>query len=123
MHLFQLYLWTLAGLFLLVSARMTWHLRWARRLPRTAAEYVAEVAAGSTFPPGPHLVAGPLSHNGPLPCLRHLAIEFMGGTPHYFGEVADIIGPCQLLVRDRGARRRCGHRARRTGPAVKGSVS
>jgi acyl-CoA synthetase (AMP-forming)/AMP-acid ligase II len=45
---------------------------WVKQLPATAAQYVAALAAGSTFPPGPHLVAGPLSHNGPLSCLRHL---------------------------------------------------
>jgi long-chain acyl-CoA synthetase len=47
--------------------------RWTDGLPATAAEYVEAVAAAVTFPPGPHLVAGPLSHNGPLTCLRHLA--------------------------------------------------
>jgi len=33
MNLLHLYLWGVAGLFISVSVRMTWHLRWARRLP------------------------------------------------------------------------------------------
>lgn len=46
--------------------------RWVERAPATAAEYVDAIATSATFPAGPHLVAGPLSHNGPLSCLRHL---------------------------------------------------
>ncbi|HEY2832780.1 MAG TPA: AMP-binding protein [Sporichthyaceae bacterium] len=34
--------------------------------------YVAAIAAESGFPDGPHLVVGPLQHNGPLTSLRHL---------------------------------------------------
>ena len=37
-----------------------------------ARAYVEAVAAEPGFPPGPHLVVGPLQHNGPLTALRHL---------------------------------------------------
>ncbi len=46
--------------------------RWTVTLPRTAAEYVAAITAESAFPPGPHLVVGPLQHNAPLTSVRHL---------------------------------------------------
>jgi len=46
--------------------------RWTVTLPRTAAEYVAAITAESGFPPGPHLVVGPLQHNAPLTSVRHL---------------------------------------------------
>jgi len=46
--------------------------RWTVTLPRTAAEYVAAITAESSFPAGPHLVAGPLQHNAPLTSVRHL---------------------------------------------------
>jgi long-chain acyl-CoA synthetase len=46
--------------------------RWTVTLPATAAEYVAAITAESAFPPGPHLVVGPLQHNAPLTSVRHL---------------------------------------------------
>jgi len=46
--------------------------RWTVSLPRTAAEYVTAITAESAFPPGPHLVVGPLQHNAPLTSVRHL---------------------------------------------------
>jgi long-chain acyl-CoA synthetase len=46
-------------------------MRWLRTLPPTVGEHLAQLAAGSPFPPGPHLVAGPLHHTGPLSALRH----------------------------------------------------
>jgi acyl-CoA synthetase (AMP-forming)/AMP-acid ligase II len=46
--------------------------RWTVTAPRTAAEYVAAITAESAFPPGPHLVIGPLQHNAPLTSVRHL---------------------------------------------------
>jgi acyl-CoA synthetase (AMP-forming)/AMP-acid ligase II len=52
-------------------------MRWLRRLPATVGEHLAAVAAGSPFPPGPHLVVGPLHHTGPLSALRH---ALAGGT-------------------------------------------
>jgi acyl-CoA synthetase (AMP-forming)/AMP-acid ligase II len=52
-------------------------MRWLRSLPPTVGEHLAELAARSPFPPGPHLVAGPLHHTGPLSALRHL---LAGGT-------------------------------------------
>lgn len=46
--------------------------RWTTSQPKTADEYVAAITAESAFPPGPHLVVGPLQHNAPLTALRHL---------------------------------------------------
>jgi acyl-CoA synthetase (AMP-forming)/AMP-acid ligase II len=46
--------------------------RWTVSLPHTAAEYVAAITAESGFPPGPHLVVGPMQHNAPLTSVRHL---------------------------------------------------
>jgi len=46
--------------------------RWTVTLPRTAAEYVEAITAESAFPPGPHLVVGPMQHNAPLTSVRHL---------------------------------------------------
>jgi acyl-CoA synthetase (AMP-forming)/AMP-acid ligase II len=46
--------------------------RWTVTLPDTAADYVAAITAESGFPPGPHLVVGPLQHNAPLTSVRHL---------------------------------------------------
>ena len=46
--------------------------RWTVTLPETAADYVAAITAESAFPPGPHLVVGPLQHNAPLTSVRHL---------------------------------------------------
>jgi acyl-CoA synthetase (AMP-forming)/AMP-acid ligase II len=45
--------------------------RWAP-VTGSAADWSAQVAARSSFPPGTHLVVGPLQHNGPLSALRHL---------------------------------------------------
>jgi acyl-CoA synthetase (AMP-forming)/AMP-acid ligase II len=46
--------------------------RWTVGLPHTAAEYVAAITGESGFPPGPHLVVGPMQHNAPLTSVRHL---------------------------------------------------
>lgn len=46
--------------------------RWLPRMFDTAAAYVEALAAKQSFPPGPHLVVGPLQHNGPLTSLRHI---------------------------------------------------
>jgi len=46
--------------------------RWTVTLPHTAAEYVTAITAESGFPPGPHLVVGPMQHNAPLTSVRHL---------------------------------------------------
>ena len=46
--------------------------RWTVTLPHTADEYVAAITAESGFPPGPHLVVGPMQHNAPLTSVRHL---------------------------------------------------
>jgi long-chain acyl-CoA synthetase len=46
--------------------------RWAPSTIGSAAEYASILAARSGFPAGPHLVVGPLQHNGPLTSVRHL---------------------------------------------------
>ena len=46
--------------------------RWLPATVGTAQEYARALAARSGFPAGPHLVAGPLQHNGPLTAVRHL---------------------------------------------------
>ena len=46
--------------------------RWTVTLPETARDYVEAITAESAFPPGPHLVVGPLQHNAPLTSVRHL---------------------------------------------------
>jgi acyl-CoA synthetase (AMP-forming)/AMP-acid ligase II len=46
--------------------------RWLPRTFATAADYAQALAARASFPAGPHLVVGPLQHNGPLTSLRHL---------------------------------------------------
>ncbi|MBC7631336.1 MAG: AMP-binding protein [Flavobacterium sp.] len=46
--------------------------RWAPSTISTAREYAEFLAGRSGFPPGPHLVVGPLQHNGPLTSVRHL---------------------------------------------------
>lgn len=38
----------------------------------SALDYLNQLASRSGFPDGPHLVVGPLQHNGPLTSLRHL---------------------------------------------------
>jgi acyl-CoA synthetase (AMP-forming)/AMP-acid ligase II len=47
-------------------------MRWLRSLPATVGEHLDAVASSSPFPPGPHLVVGPLHHTGPLSALRHV---------------------------------------------------
>ncbi|WP_409329628.1 AMP-binding protein [Trujillonella humicola] len=51
--------------------------RWAPSTVTSAAGYAAALAGRSGFPDGPHLVVGPLQHNGPLTSVRHL---LSGGT-------------------------------------------
>lgn len=46
--------------------------RWAPSTVSSAREYAEVLASRSGFPPGPHLVVGPLQHNGPLTSVRHL---------------------------------------------------
>jgi acyl-CoA synthetase (AMP-forming)/AMP-acid ligase II len=46
--------------------------RWAPSTVTSAAAYAELLAARSGFPAGPHLVVGPLQHNGPLTSVRHL---------------------------------------------------
>lgn len=47
--------------------------RWTSEAPSTATDYLDAISAKAHFPAGPHLVVGPLQHNGPLTALRHLA--------------------------------------------------
>jgi acyl-CoA synthetase (AMP-forming)/AMP-acid ligase II len=42
------------------------------RAVNSALDYLNHLASRSAFPDGPHLVVGPLQHNGPLTSLRHL---------------------------------------------------
>ncbi len=46
--------------------------RWAPSTVTRAGEYTQLLAGRSGFPNGPHLVVGPLQHNGPLTSVRHL---------------------------------------------------
>jgi acyl-CoA synthetase (AMP-forming)/AMP-acid ligase II len=46
--------------------------RWLPGRDRTAAEYLDALVEQAHTPAGPHLVAGPLQHNGPLTAVRHL---------------------------------------------------
>lgn len=45
---------------------------WLKSPAADAQAYVEAISADSGFPAGPHLVVGPLQHNGPLTSLRHL---------------------------------------------------
>jgi acyl-CoA synthetase (AMP-forming)/AMP-acid ligase II len=47
--------------------------RWAQGPAADSAAYLEALSARPGFPPGTHLVCGPLQHNGPLTSLRHLA--------------------------------------------------
>ncbi|MEW2398216.1 AMP-binding protein [Streptomyces sp. NPDC046862] len=47
--------------------------RWVSVPVADASAYLAAMSARPGFPPGPHLVCGPLQHNAPLTSLRHLA--------------------------------------------------
>jgi len=62
-------------------------------MPPTAAEYVAAVCSRPSFPPGPHLVVGPLQHNGPLTSIRHL----LAGQPVVIAEKFDPAGALALI--------------------------
>lgn len=73
--------------------------RWTDQVPATAAEYVDAIARSAAFPPGPHLVAGPLSHNGPLSCLRHL----IAGEPVIVMERFDAESFLRLVAEHRVA--------------------
>lgn len=46
--------------------------RWAPSTVTSARDYAALLSERSGFPAGPHLVVGPLQHNGPLTSVRHL---------------------------------------------------
>lgn len=46
--------------------------RWLPGRAPDAAAFQSAVAARSGYPAGPHLVVGPLQHNGPLTSIRHL---------------------------------------------------
>ncbi len=47
--------------------------RWVSGPVADSAAYLTAMSARPGFPPGPHLVCGPLQHNAPLTSLRHLA--------------------------------------------------
>lgn len=71
--------------------------RWLPRTFETAADYAAALAAKRSFPPGPHLVVGPLQHNGPLTALRHL----VAGNPLIVLEKFDAERLLALIARYR----------------------
>ncbi|MUH45473.1 MAG: AMP-binding protein [Actinobacteria bacterium] len=48
--------------------------RWVLGPAATSGEYLERLRARAQFPPGPHIVAGPLQHNGPLAAVRHLLL-------------------------------------------------
>lgn len=48
--------------------------RWVLGAVRDHLEYLDRLRARAQFPAGPHLVVGPLQHNGPLTALRHLLL-------------------------------------------------
>ncbi|WP_327731963.1 AMP-binding protein [Streptomyces sp. NBC_00487] len=47
--------------------------RWVSGPVADSSAYLTAMSARPGFPPGPHLVCGPLQHNAPLTSLRHLA--------------------------------------------------
>ena len=48
--------------------------RWVLAPVATHREYLDKLRERAQFPEGPHIVVGPLQHNGPLTCLRHLLL-------------------------------------------------
>lgn len=51
--------------------------KWVPVKPETAVGYLESLRGRGHLPEGPHLVVGPLQHNGPLAAVRHL----LGGQP------------------------------------------
>ena len=51
--------------------------RWVLAPVHTAGQYLDKLRERAQFPPGPHIVVGPLQHNGPLAAVRH----FLLGQP------------------------------------------
>lgn len=48
--------------------------RWVLAPVETSSDYVRVLRERAQFPPGPHIVVGPLQHNGPLAAVRHLLL-------------------------------------------------
>lgn len=48
--------------------------RWVLAPVTTHREYLAKLRERAQFPEGPHIVVGPLQHNGPLTSVRHLLL-------------------------------------------------
>lgn len=48
--------------------------RWVLAPVNTHREYLAKLRERAQFPEGPHVVVGPLQHNGPLTSVRHLLL-------------------------------------------------
>ncbi|UVF79383.1 AMP-binding protein [Gordonia mangrovi] len=71
--------------------------RWLPRTFATAADYADALSAKQSFPEGPHLVVGPLQHNGPLTSLRHL----VSGRPVIVGGKFDPEHVLELIQRHR----------------------
>ncbi len=48
--------------------------RWVLAPVETSDDYLRVLRERAQFPPGPHIVVGPLQHNGPLAAVRHLLL-------------------------------------------------
>jgi long-chain acyl-CoA synthetase len=48
--------------------------RWVLAPVETSEDYLRVLRERAQFPPGPHIVVGPLQHNGPLAAVRHLLL-------------------------------------------------
>ena len=48
--------------------------RWVLAQVETSRDYLRVLRERAQFPPGPHIVVGPLQHNGPLAAVRHLLL-------------------------------------------------
>ena len=48
--------------------------RWVLAPVETSGDYLRVLRERAQFPPGPHIVVGPLQHNGPLAAVRHLLL-------------------------------------------------
>lgn len=71
--------------------------KWVTGKPESAVEYLKCLRSKAHLPHGPHLVVGPLQHNGPLAAVRHL----LGGQPVLVAGRFDAAGVLGMIERDR----------------------
>ncbi len=57
--------------------------RWVLAKASTSGDYLDKLRERAQFPQGPHIVVGPLQHNGPLAAVRHF---LLGGTVVVLGK-------------------------------------